>query len=253
MFGPNFSLDTLLQTIIDVQPTTVAMGAHHYVQLAESDLLESADETQLSSVKMIVPSGSAVPVSCEEVYRRKFPNLQIIIEGYGQTETGICSAGPSNKGLGMVFPHYKIKIEDLETGKRCGPNKTGEICIKGPFSMLRYLKRPKETEDYFDFEGFGHTGDLGFYDDTGDIFFVDRLKELIKYKNNHVSPTELESVLQKHEAVQECLVFGRKEPRVQELITAVVVKKPNFEVCFEFRLPFPLNLKLRLIAECDRD
>ena len=109
------------------------------------------------------------------------------------------------------------------TGKRCGPNETGEICIKGPFKMLHYLKRPKETGEYFDSENFGHTGDLGYYNDEGYVVYVDRMKELIKYKNNHVAPTEIEDILQKHEAVQECLVFGKKDPQVQELISAVVI------------------------------
>ncbi len=109
-------------------------------------------------------------------------------------------------------------------------NETGEICCKNPFLMLKYLKRPKETDEYFDFEGFGHTGDMGYYNEDNDIIYVDRLKELIKYNNNHVAPTEIEDILQKHEAVQECLVYGKKDPRVQELISAVVIKKPNAKV-----------------------
>ena len=96
--------------------------------------------------------------------------------------------------------------------------------------MLHYLKRPKETEEYFDFENFGHTGDLGYYNDEGYVVYVDRMKELMKYKNNHVAPTEIEDILQKHEAVQECLVFGKKDPRVMELISAVVVVKPDKKV-----------------------
>ena len=99
--------------------------------------------------------------------------------------------------------------------------------------MLRYLKRPKETEEYFDFEEFGHTGDLGFYNQEGWITYVDRMKEVIKYKNNHVAPTEIEDILQKHEAVQESLVFGKKEPSVQELITAVVIIKPDKNVSIQ--------------------
>ena len=58
----------------------------------------------------------------------------------------------------MIFPHCKIKIEDPESGERCDYNQVGEICVKSPFSMLRYLNRPKESEAYFDKEGFGHTG-----------------------------------------------------------------------------------------------
>ena len=96
--------------------------------------------------------------------------------------------------------------------------------------MLRYLKRPKETEEFFDFEGFGHSGDLGYYTEEGDIKFVDRFKEIIKFNNNHISPTEIEDILQKHDDVQDCLVFGKKEPKVQELVTAVVCKKPKSKV-----------------------
>ena len=118
-------------------------------------------------------------------------------------------------------------------GKRCGVNETGEICIKSSCHMLCYLKRPKETEEYFDFEEFGHTGDLGFYNQEGWITYVDRMKEVIKYKNNLVAPTEIEDILQKHEAVQESLVFGKKEPSVQELISAVVIIKPDKKVSIQ--------------------
>jgi 4-coumarate--CoA ligase len=130
----------------------------------------------------------------------------------------------------MVVPCTKIKIEDPETGHRCAPNGIGEICIKSPFLMQRYLKRPKETEEFLDFEGFGHTGDMGLYNEDGNIIYVDRLKELIKYKNNHISPTEIEDILQRHEDVQECLVFGKVDHRVQELVTAVVVKHASSNV-----------------------
>ena len=98
--------------------------------------------------------------------------------------------------------------------------------------MLCYLNRPKETAEHFDSEGFSHTGDLGFYNNDGWIVYVDRMKEVIKYKNNHISPTEIEDILQKHEAVQDCLVFGKKEPSVMELISAVVTTKSNKKVSY---------------------
>ncbi len=56
----------------------------------------------------------------------------------------------------------------------------GEICIKSSYMMVEYLKRPKETKEYFDSDGFGHSGDLGYYDNKADLFFVDRMKALIK-------------------------------------------------------------------------
>ena len=68
----------------------------------------------------------------------------------------------------------------MVTGERCRPGEEGEICVKSPSMMLCYLNREKETEEYFDFEGFGHTGDIGYYTEEGDIYYTDRLKELIK-------------------------------------------------------------------------
>ena len=117
--------------------------------------------------------------------------------------------------------------------------------------MLRYLKRPKETEEYFDFEEFCHTGDLGFYNQEGWIIYVDRMKEVIKYKNNLVAPTEIEDILQKHEAVQESLVFGKKEPSVQELITAVVIIKPDKKVSIQTPYLSVLDFLKSLFYEID--
>ena len=77
------------------------------------------------------------------------------------------------------MPNY-FQIESPDSGELCGPGQIGEICVKNDYSMLRYLKRPKQTDEYFDSDRFAHTGDLGFYDENGEIFFVDRMKELIK-------------------------------------------------------------------------
>merc|ERR1712154_685523 len=79
----------------------------------------------------------------------------------------------------------------------------------------------------FDQEGFLRTGDIGYFKENGDLFYVERMKGLMKYKNNHVSPAELEDVLQSHPAVLESLVFGLPDPHVQELFSAAVVLKPG--------------------------
>ena len=72
------------------------------------------------------------------------------------------------------------QIEDTDTGEACDANEIGEICLKNCYTMTGYLKRPKQTKDFFDKEGFARTGDLGYFDENGDLFFVDRMKELIK-------------------------------------------------------------------------
>ena len=122
-----------------------------------------------------------------------------------------------------------MQIENPETGERCKPGEVGEICIKNFYLMQRYLNKPAATKEYFDFEGFAHTGDMGYYTPEAQFFYVDRIKELIKYNNNHFAPTEIEDILQRHPCISECLVFGKPDPKVQELITAVVVKKPGYK------------------------
>jgi len=142
-------------------------------------------------------------------------------------------------------------VENAETGERCGPNETGEICIKSAHSgMLGYLNKPKSA--YYDFEGFGRTGDLGYYDEEGKLYYVDRMKELIKYcwpildhviltfhlssfrvRNQYVSPTELEDIMQRHPAVRQSLAFGIPHRVDQERIAMVVAlndgQKPTAE------------------------
>jgi long-subunit acyl-CoA synthetase (AMP-forming) len=75
---------------------------------------------------------------------------------------------------------------DLETGKNVGPNERGELCVKGPQVMKGYCGDPQATTASFDSDGFLHTGDVGYYDEDGFFYIVDRVKELIKYKGYQV-------------------------------------------------------------------
>ena len=122
MFGSNFTLDVLVKVIKEVKPKTVNLGAHHYVQLAESEILDQIDPNDLDSIKLLSPAGSAVPSSCEKRILNKFRNLQGVMNGYGQTESGVVSAGLANGHLGTIFPQNKIKIEDPDTGEEIYKN-----------------------------------------------------------------------------------------------------------------------------------
>lgn len=88
---------------------------------------------------------------------------------------------------GVVAPGMDCKIIDINTGKALPPYKEGELCFKGPFVMKGYRDNPKATAETIDSQGWLHTGDIGYYDDEGFLFIVDRLKELIKYKGFQAS------------------------------------------------------------------
>jgi len=123
-----------------------------------------------------------------------------------------------------------VKIIDPDTGVALGANVVGEITYQSDYPMLGYLNQPEENKRFFGKDGFLHSGDLGHYDEAGNLYFDGRLKELIKYKNYHLYPNELEELLMAHEAVQDAAVFGKPEASVQELVTACVVRKEGAEV-----------------------
>ena len=95
-----------------------------------------------------------------------------------------------------------VKIIDPDTGVAVGPNVVGEITYKSDYPMLGYLNHPEENERFFGKDGFLQSGDLGHYDEAGNLYFDGRLKELIKYKNFHLYPNELEELLMAHESVE---------------------------------------------------
>jgi len=77
-------------------------------------------------------------------------------------------------------------VIDLNNGKPLGVNKSGELCFKGPMVMNGYYDNPEETTATIDNEGWLHTGDVGYFDNSYNFYIVDRLKELIKYKGYQV-------------------------------------------------------------------
>lgn len=230
MFGADFKLEILLKAIKVAQPEALMLGAHHYVQLSECNVLDIVNADDVACVTKIFPAGSAVPAICQTNLKKSFKNLETVFNGYGQTETGIVSVGHENEHLGQIVNGVKVKIVNPDTNEICKAGEIGEICMKTPTLMLGYLNREEETRRFFDPQGYGRSGDIGYYDTDGKIYYVDRIKELIKYRNNHVSPTEIEAILQTHPQVEESLVFGKKSPMVQELISAVVVLKKGSDV-----------------------
>lgn len=91
-----------------------------------------------------------------------------------------------------------------------------------------YVNHKDENVKFFDDpDGFVHTGDLGYYDENGFLFYHGRKKELIKYQNCHIHPIEIEDVGLKHPEIDDIGVYGVPDPKVQELVSAVVVPKKN--------------------------
>ncbi|KAH6945121.1 hypothetical protein HPB50_007328 [Hyalomma asiaticum] len=134
----------------------------------------------------------------------------------------------------LVFPTYAQKlvqckfiddydVVDVSTREKLGPREHGEICVKAPYCCLGYLNKPEATKSLYDDDGFIQTGDIGYYTEDGNLFVVDRIKELIKCMDQQVAPAELEDLLVQHVAVKEVAVTGVPHPEYGEAARAFVV------------------------------
>jgi acyl-coenzyme A synthetase/AMP-(fatty) acid ligase len=202
----------------------ITCGSHHLIQLASMDL--PAGQEPVTSVQMAVPLGTNVYDGIIEDLRLKFPALMMVLNVFGQSEGGNAVAvSLDQKSLGGVScPAVQI-VAPGAGNTALGPGEVGEITYRSECAMVGYLDCPEETRHFFGEDGFCRSGDLGHYDEEGTLYYDSRLKELIKYKNFHLYPNELEELLLQHEAVEDAAVFGRPEPAVQELVTALVVRK----------------------------
>src|SRR5439155_5720450 len=119
----------------------------------------------------------------------------------------------------------ECRVVDPSTGEELGARQEGEICIRGPQVMKGYLNSPHATAIAIDPAGWLHSGDIGYADEDGHFYVVDRLKELIKYKGFQVAPAELEAVLISHPAVADAAVVPMVDEEAGEVPKAFIVRK----------------------------
>mmetsp|Transcript_26866 Transcript_26866/g.57137 ORF Transcript_26866/g.57137 Transcript_26866/m.57137 type:complete len:209 (-) Transcript_26866:148-774(-) len=129
--------------------------------------------------------------------------------------------------IGPLISSTNGKIIDAETGKSLGPNEPGELCIKGPQTMMGYLNAIEKTKECLSDNGWLRTGDLAYYDEDGFFYLTDRIKELIKVRGFQVAPAELEELLLTNEHVQDVAVIQVPDEVSGELPRAYVVLKPS--------------------------
>ena len=223
----NNNIGLMLSVAEKSEAEAIFCGSHDLIHLAALHLDEG--QSPVLTAKYMIPFGTNVYDGIFEDLRDKFPSLECVINLYGQTEGGVISLGMDQKCLGGIHCPA-VRIVDPDTHEVLGPGEVGEITYKTDIPMLGYLNLPEENEMFFGSEGFVHSGDLGHYDENGTLYYDGRLKELIKYKNFHLYPNELEEILMGHDAVEDAAVFGKPEASVQELVTALVVKKREAEV-----------------------
>ena len=222
-------LDDLLGTIAKTRPTAFSGVPTLFNALLHHPKVR-AGKIDFSSIKVCF-SGAA-PLLAET--KRRFEELTggRIVEGYSLTEAMLACAvnpveGPNKIGsVGMPLPDVEIRVVDPAGDGRLPAGEVGEILIRAPQLMAGYWDDPEETAitvRTHDGERWLHTGDLGYLDDDGYLFIVDRMKDLIKTHGYQVWPREIEEVLATHPAVAEVGVAGVPDEAKGEVAKAWVV------------------------------
>lgn len=197
------------------------------VFLAKSPLI---DEYDLSSLKIIWCGAAMLSKELEEKVKARI-NIPIIRQGYGMTEASILTGQTDNNhkpgSVGVLNAGTYGRVVDADSGKILGPYQNGELHFKGNTVMKGYINDKSATDNMIDSNGWLKSGDIGYVDDEGEFFIVDRLKELIKYKAFQVPPAEIEAILLQHPAISDAGVVGVPDEAAGELPLAFVVKQAN--------------------------
>jgi long-chain acyl-CoA synthetase len=221
-FNPSEVFEQIQKHKVTFLPMVVAM---YFVLTSHPD----RTKYDLSSLRIGISGASAMPA---QLMKDASQALNIkILEAWGLTE---CSASatmqrmnmPYKEGsVGLAYPGVKVGVMD-ENGKLLGPNEVGELVIQGPLVMKGYYKKPKETEETLH-GGWLHSGDMGYYDNDGYFFMVDRKKELINVGGEKVFPREIEEIMYTHPSVADAVLIPQKDARLGEIPVAVVVPRPG--------------------------
>ena len=224
---PRYDLEQFLNVLERHRVTIAPLVPPLVLALTRAPQVQSHD---LSALRMIhcgaAPLAPEIAAACRE-------RLGLEIRyGYGMTEVSPLSHAslvePEKHkpgSVGFCLPNTECKIVDYTTGEDLPPGSEGEIWVRGPQVMKGYLGDTDATEEMIKPNGWLRTGDIGYCDDDGQLFVVDRLKELIKTNGRQVAPAELESLLLSYPAILDAAVVARPDEAAGEVPRAFVVLK----------------------------
>ncbi len=201
-----------------------------YRMILENDRLDRYD---LSSLRYCYCGGDVLPV---EVFKRWKELFGIpIYQVYGSTEAGHVTYSrldkePELMSVGVPLKSRQCIVVDPDTLKQVPCGQTGELLVTSDYTLKRYWKKPDETAtSYVEIDGrvYYRMGDYVRHDEKGQIYYIERSADIIKYKGYRVSASEVEAVLQDHKTVIGACVVGVPDPKVGERIKAIVVLKED--------------------------
>ena len=250
---PQFNVNTYAEVLVKQKPNLIPGVPTLFEALLRAEKLEGTD---LSFLKGIFSGGDSLSPELKkkvDVFLRAHGCSQQIREGYGTTEcvTASCLTPKDYAragSIGIPFPDTFYKIVEPGTTNEVEPNVEGEICVSGPTVMMGYMDNPEETagalKRHYDGRIWLHTGDLGYMDQDGFVYFRQRMKRMIITSGYNVYPSQLENIIDGHEKVLLSCVIGVKDPYRVQRVKAYVVPMPGVEPTEE--------LKAELMEYCSK-
>ena len=241
---PQFSVQVYSDTLLKHRPELIPGVPTLFEALLRAEKLENAD---LSFLKGIFSGGDSLPAELKkkvDTFLKEHGCTEQIREGYGTTEcvTASCLTPKDyarSGSIGVPFPDTFYKIVNPGTTEEVAPNTEGEICISGPTVMMGYMDNPEETANtlrrHYDGRIWLHTGDLGYMDQDGFIYFRLRIKRMVITNGYNVYPSQLENIIDGHEKVLLSCVIGVKDGRRGQIVKAYVVPMPGIEPTEELK------------------
>ncbi len=233
---PKFDASRFDKLITKYNPTVIPGVPTLFEAMLKNKHMQKID---LSKVKYIVSGGDSLSKDKNKLvnrFLRDHNSKNHIIQGYGMTETsgGVIfgALGSDLPGsVGIPLPSNKVKIIDINTKEEVPFGTTGEILISGPTVMKGYLNNEKETNEVLEKDDKGniwvHTGDMGYLNEKGVLFFVQRLKRMIITSGYNVYPSHVEEILNEHPNVVTSCVIGLPDKYKIQVGKAFIVLKNN--------------------------
>src|SRR5699024_5365038 len=232
-----FDLIEFLELIQDHKATFAFIAPPIAVGLAKHP---AVDEYDLSSLQTMLSGAASLQAPLASQVEKRLDC--VMAQGYGMTEMSpVSHLRPGHDSpldsIGPAVPNTEFKLVDTSTDElreipvpEFGHSKAGELWVRGPQVMLGYLNHPEATAETLTEDKWLRTGDIAEMDKNGNVFIVDRLKELIKYKGYQVAPAELEAILLDNPDIADAACSSIFDREGEEVPKAYVVKQPGSDI-----------------------
>lgn len=267
---PKFNVKSYAKLLKREKPNFIAGVPTLFESLTRNPYMDKVD---LSQLKGVFSGGDSLSIELKKKLDKflKEHNCRVKVrEGYGTTEcvTASCLTPydvEKEGSIGFPYPDTYYTICKPNTVEELGYNKEGEICLTGPSVMLGYLNNEEETENtlrpHSDGSVYLHTGDLGYIDEDGYVFFKQRLKRIIITSGYNVYPSQIENVIDSHPLVMASCAIGVKDPykmqKIKVFLTLkskvkdeTLVKNEIMELCKKniarYALPYEIEIRQEL-------